>query len=169
MTTHVGAPPPHNWRGLRAIGPFPVVVAAFALLALLAPLGAAEEPLRRVGALLTIGGGLQVLHGVRRADAAALRRAVAGGVISILMGLLVLAAPDTAAAALALFLAITFAIDGVGYLSTARRSTGRARSLAWLAAGADLATAVALLVLWRAADTWVVAVAASLRLLGIAW
>jgi uncharacterized membrane protein HdeD (DUF308 family) len=169
MTTHVGAPPPRTWRGLRAIGPFPVVVAGFALLALLAPLGAAEEPLRRVGALLTIGGGLQVLHGVRRADAAALRRAVTGGVISILMGLLVLAAPDTAAAAVALFLAITFAIDGFGYIGTARRSTGQPRRLAWLGAGGDLATAAALLVLWRAADTWVVAIAAALRLFGIAW
>src|SRR5215510_2488286 len=123
----------HRGR-LRAAAPFPLIVAAFGVLALLAPLGAAEEPLRRVGALLAIGGGLQILHGIRRADAAALRRAVAGGVISTLMGLLVLAAPETAAATLALLLGITFAIDGVGYLQSTRRAVGRRRVLASIAA-----------------------------------
>src|SRR5215831_6604215 len=85
--------------------PFPLAAAALGVLTLVAPAGAAEEPLRRVGALLAVGGALQVLHGVRRADASALNRAVGAGVISTLMGLLVLMSPDTAAAALALFLA----------------------------------------------------------------
>jgi hypothetical protein len=152
---------------LSAVGPFPLVVTAFGLLALLAPLGAAEEPLRRVGVLLATGGGLQVLHGLRRADAAALRRAVAGGVISIVMGVLVLMAPS--AQALAVLLAIALGLDGLGYLVAARRLTGRDRQLARLAAGADFLTAVALLVLRQAADTWVIAGAAALRLFGIAW
>src|SRR5262245_46041786 len=117
-------------RRIRAIGPFPIAAAGLGVLALLAPLGAAEEPLRRVGALLAVGGGLQVLHGVRRADASALKRAVSGGVLSMLMGLLVLAAPDTAAATLTIFLAVTFAIDGIGYARTASRSAGRPRQLA---------------------------------------
>ena len=154
---------------LRTVTPFPVVVAAFGLMALLAPLGDAEQPLRRIGALLAMGGGLQVLHGIRRADSGALRRAVSAGVISILMGLLVLASPDTASAALLLFLAVTFAWDGIGYLAAARRSQGRRRRLAWMAAGADLATAAVLLVFRQQADAWLVAVAAALRLFGIAW
>ena len=169
MTDHIGAPSPRTGRRLRAIGPFPLVAAGFGVLALLAPFGAAEQPLRRVGALLAVGGGLQILHGIRRADAAALKRAVGGGVLSTLMGLLVLAAPDTAAAALALFLAITFGIDGIGYARAAYKAEGRHRLNAGMAAGADLATAAALLVLWRTADTWLVAIAAALRLFGIAW
>jgi uncharacterized membrane protein HdeD (DUF308 family) len=156
-------------KARRLLAPFPLVVSALSLLALLAPLGAAEEPLRRVGALLAIGGGLQFLHGIRRADSAALRRAVSGGLISILMGLLVLVAPETAATTLALVLAVTFAADGVGYVSTARKATGEVRRTAWLAAAGDFLTAIALLVLWRAADTWILAIAAALRLLGIAW
>ena len=148
---------------------FPVVVTLLGVLALVAPLGAAEEPLRRVGAMLALGGGLQVLHGIRRAETASLRRAVSGGVISILMGLLVLAAPDEAASALGLILAIWFAIDGIAYIPTAWRSTARARTLAWLAAGADLATAAVLLVIREHADVWLVAAAAALRLFGIAW
>src|SRR4051794_24498495 len=143
-------------RHRPAVTAFPVVVTVFGLLALLAPLGAAEEPLGRVGALLAVGGGLQFLHGVRRADAAALRRAVSGAVISILMGLFVLAAPDTAAAALALFMAVTFGVDGLGYLRSSLRASGRPRLLAGAAAAADFATAAVLLWFWRSADVWLV-------------
>jgi hypothetical protein len=153
----------------RMLSPFPLVVAALGLTALLAPLGAAEEPLRRIGALLAIGGGLQILHGVRRADIAALRRAVTGGVISLVMGLLVLVAPETAAQAVALLLAITYALDGLDYARGARRESGRQRALSWLGAGADFATAAALLALRHRADEDVIAVAAALRLFGSAW
>ena len=156
-------------RRLRTLTPFPLVVAAFGVLALISPLGDAEQPLRRIGALLAAGGGLQVLHGIRRADTAALRRAVAAGAISILMGLLVLMAPEAAAGALVVLLAITFVMDGAGYAAAARHAQGRQRQLAWLAAGADLATAAALLVFRQRADTWVIAIAAALRLVGIAW
>ena len=152
-----------------AIGPFPIVVAAFGLIALLSPLGAAEQPLHRVGALLLLGGGLQVLHGIRRAESAALRRAVASGVISILMGLLVFAAANMKASALVLILALTFAVDGLGYFRAARWTTDRRRTLAIVGAVADVLTAIALLAFRREADTWVIAVAASLRLFGIAW
>lgn len=156
-------------RDATAAGPFPLVVGLFGILALVAPFGAAEQPLHRVGVLLAIGGGLQVLHGIRRADAASLRRAVAGGVISTLMGLLVLSTPDSAAGPVVLFLAATFAIDGFGYAAAARRSSGRRRILESVAASADLAAALALLVLRQAADTWIVGIAAALRLFGIAW
>ena len=101
------------------ISALPLVVALFAILALLAPFGAAEEPLQRVGVLLAVGGGLQVLHGIRRAELAALRRAVVGGVISMLMGLLVLAASRSSVRALVVLLAVTFAVDGLGYVSAA--------------------------------------------------
>ena len=151
------------------ISALPLVVALFAILALLAPFGAAEEPLHRVGALLAVGGGLQVLHGIRRAELASLKRAVVGGVISMLMGLLVLAAPDSSIRALVVILAVTFASDGVGYASAAARSAGRRRTLAWLQAGGDFAAALALLLFRAAADEWVFAAAAALRLFGIAW
>ena len=153
-------------RRWPAITPFPVVVTAFGLLTLAAPLGDASEPLQRVGALLAIGGGLQVLHGLRRADGGALRRAVSAGVISILMGLLVLLAPPSGA--LVTLLAIAFALDGIGLTVSARRSAGSSRLVAGAGAAADFATAIALLVV-PAPDTWVVSIAAALRLFGIAW
>ena len=129
------------------ISALPLVVAGIGLLALIAPLRDAEHPLTRVGALLAFAGGLEVLHGVRRAEAAALRRAVTSGVITVLMGLLVINAPYLAGTALVLFLAVSFALDAVGYAGTAWRSTGRrARLLNALAALGNLAVAVLLLV-----------------------
>jgi len=164
------ATPVTRERQAPAITSFTVAVAAFAVLAVLAPFGDAEHPLKRVGVLLAFGGALEVLHGIRRADSAALRRAVTGGVLSLLMGLMVMSASGFAGGALVLLLAITFVVDGLGYVGAARRSVGRPRLLAWLAAAADLGVAVALVVaLQWISETWAVAVAAALRLLGIAW
>ena len=165
----VDAPAPSTDRRRLHISALPLAVACFGILALLAPLGAAEQPLHRVGVLLAVGGGLQVLHGIRRAELASLKRAVAGGVISMAMGLLVLAAPDSSARALIVFLAATFAFDGLGYAAAALRSEGRRRTLASVQAGADIAAAAALLFFRAAADAWVFAAAAALRLFGIAW
>jgi uncharacterized membrane protein HdeD (DUF308 family) len=168
MTVKLGEPIAGPLRSLSAT-PFALVVSTLGVLALLAPFVDAEQPLRRVGVLLAIGGGLQVLHGVRRVDVTALRRAVTAGVVSTVMGLLVLATPQTSAASLALLLAIAFAVEGLGYALVARRVTGRQRALVWLAAGADAATAVALVLLRHTADSSVIAIVSALRLFGIAW
>jgi len=163
-------PPPTPGRRAPSVTAFAVAVTGLAVLALLAPFGDAEQPLRRVGVLLALGGALEVLHGIRRADTATLRRAVTSGAISLLMGLLVISAVSLAEAALVLLLALTFAADGLGYVGAARRSAGRPRRLARLAAAGDFAAAVALVIAMRQmSDTWLVALAAALRLLGIAW
>ena len=148
-----------------------VAVIGFAVLALLAPFGDAEQPHRRVGVLLAFGGVLGILHGLRRASAARSRcGAVMSGAISLLMGLLVISSFSLAGGALVTLLAITFAVDGLGYAGAARHSVGRRRLLAWLAAAADVVSAIALVVaLQRISETWIVATAAALRLLGIAW
>ena len=41
-----------------------LAVALFGVLALLAPLGHAEQPVTRAGVLLVLGGALEILHGV---------------------------------------------------------------------------------------------------------
>jgi uncharacterized membrane protein HdeD (DUF308 family)/3',5'-cyclic AMP phosphodiesterase CpdA len=147
-----------------------VAVVGLAVLSLLAPFGDAEQPHRRVGVLLALGGAIEVLHGLRRADSASLRRAVSGGAISLVMGLLVISSVSLAGGALVLLLAASFAVDGLGYVGAARRANGRPRLVASLAAAADITAAIALVVaLQRISETWIVAVAAALRLLGIAW
>jgi uncharacterized membrane protein HdeD (DUF308 family) len=146
-----------------------LLVTGFGVLALAAPLGQAAEPVTRAGALLALGGVLELLHGIRRADPAALRRALTSGALSLLMGLLVFSAPYLAGRALVILLSVTFAVDGLSSLAAARRSEGRLRTLALLSGTANVAAAVGLVVLRQVSDTWVVAAAAALRLFGIAW
>jgi uncharacterized membrane protein HdeD (DUF308 family) len=146
-----------------------LVVAGSALLALLAPFGPAAEPLTRVGVLLAVAGVLEVLHGLRRTTPAAVRRAIASGTTTILMALLVISSPFLAGTALVLFLALSFAIDGLGHLATAWRSDGRHRTLAALAASGNVAVSLLLIGTRQLSVTWVVTVAAALRMGGIAW
>ena len=157
--------------GRRAIGgALPLLVAGLGLLALTAPLRAAEQPLQRVGALLVLVGVLEIQHGVRRADATAMRRAVTSGGITVLMALLVINAPYLVGTALVLFLAATFAMDAFGYVTTAWRArASRPRRLAALAAVGNLTAAGLLLVIRHFSVNWLVSGAAAVRAMGIAW
>jgi len=148
----------------------PLIVAGIGLLALIAPLRAAEQPLGRIGVLLVLVGVLEVLHGVRRTGPAAVRRALTSAVITVLMGLLLINAPLVAGTALVLLLALSFAVDAVGYGATAWRSTERrARRLGALAALGNLTVSVLLLVAHQISVTWLLALVGGLRILGIAW
>ena len=105
---------------------FPVVVIGFGLLALAAPLKDAEQPLRRVGVLLAFGGRTRgpARHpqGRHRRPASRGRRRrpqPADGAAGVLRPRL---AGDPA---VVLLLAVTFAVDGLGYVGAARRSGGR--------------------------------------------
>ncbi len=152
-----------------ALAALPIVVVINAALALLAPFGAAEDPLVRVGVLLAVTGVLEVLHGVRRAESEALYRGVKSGATTVLMGLLIVSTPFLVGTALLLLLALSFAMDGLGYMRTAWRSEGRARAFAALGAAGDLGAAVLLLLTGQLSLTWVVSLAAALRMAGIAW
>jgi len=159
-------------RGTRppALAPLPITVTVLAVLALLAPLGPAEEPLSRVGALLALAGVLGIIHGARRAEPSALQRAVISGGITIVMALLVISAPYLAGTALVLFLAASFVVDAFGHASDAWRATDRrARSISTLAALGDVAAGAVLVLAGRISPTWLVAIGSALRMLGIAW
>jgi len=151
-----------EWFALAAI--------ACGVAALVAPLGDAEQPLLRVGALLALAGGIETIHGLRRSSFTAVRRTVTSGVITLLMALLVINAPFIAGTALVLFLAVSFGFDAIGHWRAFLRVTEpRARLFAGLAAFGDVAVAVLLLVAQRISPTWLIAIAAALRCFGIAW
>jgi uncharacterized membrane protein HdeD (DUF308 family) len=156
--------PPFERRGLAA------VTAALGCLALLAVRsGAAPEP--RVGALLVVAAALELFHGFRRATDAGQREAWTGGAITLLMGLLLLNAPDLAAGALVVFLGGGFALDGVRHAKHAfgARKAGRPFAAhAWAALG-NFALAALLAVLGGWAPDWMVPIAGALRIFGTAW
>jgi uncharacterized membrane protein HdeD (DUF308 family) len=153
-----------------ALAALPVLVAVLSVLALVAPLGAAEHPLLRVGALLALVGILELLHTARRADAADLRRGLASGVLTLLMAILIINAPYLAETAIALLLAASFGIDAAGYAARAwRETTTRTRVISGLAALGNVIVVALLLAFRQRSAVWLVTIAAALRMLGIAW
>ena len=86
------------------------------------------------------------------------------------MGLAVINAPFIAGTALLLFLAASFALDGLGHATAAWRATARReRLIASVAAVGDLSVAALFLATRHMSATWLVAVAAALRMCGVAW
>ncbi len=81
-------------------------------LAAAAPLLVDSSPLQLVGALLIVAGVLEGLHSFRRVSRDAQRSAYTSAGLTVLMGLLVLAAPLLVGTALTLLLAGSFLLDG---------------------------------------------------------
>ncbi len=147
-----------------------VVALGLGLLALVAPVSRAEFPAARVGWLLTIAAGLELLHAMRQSNADARRRATIGGVISITIAIFLINAPFVGARTLRLLVAGWFAVDAVRYaIETFRRTDGTERALAGLAALGNTVLALLLLFARGSAETWVVAIAGAGRIVGIAW
>jgi uncharacterized membrane protein HdeD (DUF308 family) len=165
-----------GWRALirpdggsPAFAALPAAAALLGLLALAAPLGDAQHPLFRVGALLALAGLIELLHAVRRAEPAATRRGLTSGALTLLMALLLVNAPYLAGAAIILLLAAAFGIDALGSAMAAwRATTARTRLLSGLAAIGNLLV-LGLLLTRRDSATWVVTIVAAARMLGVAW
>lgn len=167
-TTSAASEPPRpsegRWR--NAMG---LAAAALAVLAALAPLGRTDVSVR-VGLLLILAALLEIAHGFRRATAVGQRSAWIGGVISLAMGWLLLHSPYFASAAVVIFLAGWFLLDGVRwFVSLVRRGPDERawpRRLA-LALG-NLGVGVALAFAPKFLAAWAVAYAAALRIFATA-
>jgi uncharacterized membrane protein HdeD (DUF308 family) len=135
-----------------------------------APLLLDSSPLQLVGVLLIVAGVLEGLHSFRRVSLEAQRSAYTSAGLTVLMGLLVLAAPLLVGTALTLLLAGSFLLDGFQRVADLLRRKGSStpKTLV-LAALGNLATAVLLLVLWRTSVTWTAAFAGALRIFGTGW
>ncbi len=140
------------------------------LLALVSPLGASETPGPRVGFLLAFAASFEVLHGIRRSTVIARRKASIGALISMVIALFLINAPYLAGAAVLTGIAGFFLVDAARYgLSAWRETERRSRGLAVLAMLGNLVVALVLVVAREWATSWMVAVAAALRIFGTAW
>src|SRR3954468_522115 len=97
--------------------------------AILSPFFAGSLALFLVGLLLIVCGVLEMLETFYATDAARLRSAYLSGALSVLAGLLLLVQPQLVVRGLALVLAISFFIDGVGKVVAGLRT--RASGAAW--------------------------------------
>lgn len=148
-----------------------VLVILFGVLTLLAPLGHEEVIGGRAGLLLVFTSILEFVHGFRRAKPSEQRSAWISSAITLAMGILLLNAPFIAGKALLLFLACWFGLDALRYLYqfiTGRHPLhGRYYCLAAMIGNALVFAG--LLIFRDKAMAWTVAIAASLRMFGIAY
>jgi len=120
------------------------------------------------GLLLLGGAAAEITQGFRRPTSGAQRGAWVGGAYTLLLALLLLNAAGLIASALAIFVAVPFAVDGFGNWEwpCARRRGASLSSKPRGAATWNLAVMLGVLLLRRHAVHWVVALAAGLRLVG---
>jgi 3',5'-cyclic AMP phosphodiesterase CpdA len=164
MTTSL--PPRAEPGRTRTLAAF---AALLAVAALLSPLWAAE-PDRASGLLLLGGFAVELAFSFRCATSAAQQRAWAGAGITLLLALVMLNTAWLAATAVAVFVAIPFALDGFRRAREAARHAmaGEPFLNDVASASGHLAVVVGLGLLGTYALNWIVAVAAAVRLANVA-
>ena len=142
-----------------------VFTGLLAVAALLTPLWA-PQPDCAAGLLLVGGVGAEVVQSFRRRTAAGQHGAWASAGYTLLLALVLLNESWLAAAALAVFAAVPFALDALRRAGAAVRLAFRGRpflSDVWAACG-NLVAVAAVLLIGRYARNWVIGAAAGLRL-----
>ena len=157
-------------RPRRRITSLAAVTLALGVLALAAPLGESEYPAARIGALLALAAIIEALHSLRRSTAAARREATVSAIISMAIALFLINAPLLAGQALRLVIAGWFGFDAVRYaIDLLRRDERKQPSVTGLAALANLAVVLLILLAPGWLSTMILALAGALRIFGIAW
>ena len=139
-----------------------------AAVAFIAPLWAAE-PDRATGLLLFGGVVAELVSSFRRKTAAAQQRAWASAGFTLLLALVVLNSAWLAATAVAIFVAAPFALDALRHVRAAVRQAAAGKPFLHEAAPTlgNLAAVAAIALIGRYAESWVLALAAGMRLLGV--
>ncbi len=133
-----------------------------------APLWAAE-PDRAAGLLLLGGVAAELVQGVRRETSAAQRGAWASAGYTLILALVVFNAAGLAVKALALLVIVPFVLDSIRRGTAAVRQAVEGRPFLQEAAAAagNLAAAIVVFLIGRHAVSWIVGVAAGVRLIAV--
>lgn len=148
-----------------------MLILAMGCVALVAPFFAGTLALTLVGILLVTCGVLEMLETFHTIDEHRRRSAYLSGALSVLAGSLLIAQPKLVLRGLALFLALTFVIDGTGKIVAALRS--RKAGSAWklgLAVGIiNCLLALILAARWPVSGRAIIEVLVAIRMLSAGW
>jgi uncharacterized membrane protein HdeD (DUF308 family) len=147
------------------------VVLVMGSLALAAPFFAGPMTFLLIGVLAIVSGVLEMLEGLRAPDDAQVRSAYLSCEVSIIAGILIISVPALVLRGLALLLAATFCIDGLGKLGTSVRTGLAGAPWSWLALTGILNICLALILVtrWPIRDWPVVAFVVGIRMLTAGW
>jgi len=140
-------------------------------LAILSPFLVGTLALFLVGLLLIVCGVLEMLETFQTLDEAKLRSAYLSGILAILAGILLLAQPQLILRGLALFLAGSFLIDGIGKIVAALKMRANGNAWKWTF-GSGLINCLLALVLaarWPIGGQALVALLVAIRMLMAGW
>ncbi len=147
------------------------VVLAMGCLAIAAPFFAGPMTLFLIGVLAIVSGVLEMLEALRAREDAQLQSAYISSEVSIIVGVLLVSVPALVLRGLALLLAISFCIDGLGKLRASLRA--RWGGAPWLRQGTtaiiNLALAVMLAIRWPIRGWSIVAFVVGIRMLTAGW
>jgi uncharacterized membrane protein HdeD (DUF308 family) len=158
----------HRARGRRLRG---ALILVMGCLAILSAFFAGTLALSLVGLLLIVCGVLEMLETFQAPDEARRRSAYLSGVLSVLAGILLLAQPQLVLRGLALFLAGSFLIDGIGKIVVAARTFAAGGSWKWMLASGLVngVLAFVLVARWPISGLAVVVILVGIRMLAAGW
>ena len=147
-----------------------LILLALSVLSFVAPLLNDAGPIPLVGLYMVIAGVVALFHSLRRVRGEAFRSVYGTGGVTLLIGILLLAAPAFAGGALRIFVGVIFLGDGVRRLVEVfrvGREEERRRNI--LAGVANLLVALVVFLPTQQSLVWMIAIAGGLRILGTAW
>jgi uncharacterized membrane protein HdeD (DUF308 family) len=155
-----------RWRQARG-----GLIVIMGCLAVLAPFLAGSLALLLVGLLLIACGVLEMLETFRAADEAERRSAYLGGALTVFAGVLLLTGPELLLRGLALFLAVSFFIDGINTTVAALRARTTGEPWRWMIARGlvDVVLALVLVFQWPVSGRAAVIILVGLRMLTAGW
>jgi uncharacterized membrane protein HdeD (DUF308 family) len=155
-------------RRRRARGALLLVMGCLAVLSLFL---AGALPLFLVGLLLIACGVLEMLQTFQATDEARRRSTYLSGALSVLAGIVLLAQPQLLLRGLALLVAGSFLIDGIGKAVAAVRTWASGASSRWLLVSGLVNGALALVLLtgWPVSGRAVVVILVAIRMLSAGW
>lgn len=147
------------------------LILAMGCLAVAAPLFAGTFTFMLIGFLAIACGVIELFESLRAPDDTRLKSGYLSGEMSIVAGVLLLSVPALVLRGVALLLAFSFFIDGLGKAFAFLRGQRQGASWLWLAAAAivNIGLALVLVMRWPVYDWSVVAVVVGIRMLAAGW
>ena len=147
-----------------------ILLLALSVLCFVAPLLNDAGPIPLVGLLMVVAGVVSLFHSLRRAAGSSFRSTYGTGGLTLLIGILLLAAPAFAGGALRIFVGAVFLVDGVRRgIDIFRKGQEQERWRNILAGLANLVVALVVFLPTQQSLVWTIAIAGGLRILGTAW
>jgi uncharacterized membrane protein HdeD (DUF308 family) len=147
-----------------------ILLLSLSVLCFVAPFLNDAGPIPLVGLLMVVAGVVSLFHSLRRAAGGSFRSMYGTGGLTLLIGILLLAAPAFAGGALRIFVGAVFLVDGVRRgIDIFRKGQEQERWRNILAGLANLVVALVVFLPTQQSLVWTIAIAGGLRVLGTAW